>query len=100
MSSVSPRSNPRRVAAGRLNRSKRGPLTEEVRQRLGAAALRRQPGRRATGPRTLQGKTRSANKGRSRQAGPKSLRQVRREWANVWSVVLAIAEACRGLVGP
>ena len=45
------RPNPRRVAAERVNRSKRGPLTKEGRR---AAALPVPPWRQATDPRTPQ----------------------------------------------
>jgi hypothetical protein len=98
MSAASAGLNPRRMVAGRVNRSERGPLTEEGRQHLRAAALRVQPWRQVTGPRTPQGKARSADNGRYRQVGPQSLRQARRELADVWSVVLAIEDVCRGLV--
>ena len=44
--------NPRRVAAGRANRQKRGPLTEAGRQRLRAAALMHKAWEYSTGPTT------------------------------------------------
>jgi len=67
----------RRVAAGRLNRQKRGPLTDAGRERLRQAALERQLWRRSTGPRTAEGKLRSAANGKLRQRGELSIRGVR-----------------------
>src|SRR5947208_11561912 len=71
--------NPKRVAAGKQNRMKRKGLTPEGRERLRQAALENQPWLRATGPRTAEGKARSAENSRVRQLGPRSIRQVRRE---------------------
>ena len=58
--------NPRRVAAGRANRQKRGPLTEEGRARLSEAARRHRPWEHATGPRTAAGRAQAARNGRCR----------------------------------
>lgn len=71
--------NPLRVAAGRLNRKKRGPLTEEGLSRLREAALQHRPWEKSTGPKTVAGKSRSAANGRKRQRGRKSLRQIRKD---------------------
>ena len=57
--------NPRRVAAGRLNRAKCQGLTEAGRQRLREAALANRPWQFSTGPRTAAGK---ALRGRDRPA--------------------------------
>ena len=70
-------SSPRRVIAGKLNRSKWKGLTREGRQRLRQAALTHKPWTRSTGPRTASGKKRSAENGRWRQMGTRSIRQVR-----------------------
>jgi len=75
--------NPRRVAAGRRNRQKRGPLTPQGRERLRQAALENKPWLRATGPRTPEGKARSAANGRKTQKGNESVREVRTELADV-----------------
>ena len=75
--------NPKRVLAGRLNRAKRGALTPEGRERLRRAALANRPWLRSTGPRTPQGKARSARNGRARQAGPLSVREVRASLAEL-----------------
>jgi hypothetical protein len=71
--------NPKRVAAGKRNRKKRGPLTKEGLSRLREAALENRPWERSTGPTTAKGKAKSAANGRTKQSGPKSLRQIRRE---------------------
>ena len=49
------------------------------RERLRAAALASRPWEHSTGPRTAEGKARSAENGRSRQEGPISARRVRSE---------------------
>jgi hypothetical protein len=74
-----PAKNPRRVAAGRLNREKRGPLSEQGRQKLRETALAHRPWEHSTGPTTAEGKTKSAANGRKRQRGAKSSRQIRKE---------------------
>ena len=76
-----PAKNPRRVAAGRRNRKKRGPLSQAGRQQLREAALRHRPWERSTGPTSPEGKAKAAANGRRRQRGSKSLRQIRKEVA-------------------
>jgi hypothetical protein len=71
--------NPRRVATGRANRHKRGPLTADGRKRLSEAALQHKPWRHSTGPTSAAGRARSAENGREHQAGPLSARQTRAE---------------------
>ena len=73
--------NPKRVAAGKLNRLKRGPLTPAGREQLRRAILRRQPWRNSTGPKTPEGKEQSALNGKVRQTGPYSVREYRRNLA-------------------
>jgi hypothetical protein len=75
--------NPKRVAAGKRNRALRRGLTEAGRQRLRESALRHEPWRFATGPKTPEGKARSAANGKKRQLGPRSVRQVRAELADL-----------------
>ena len=87
----------RRQAAGRANRRKRGPLTESGRERLRAAALRVQPWQQATGPKTPEGRAQSAQNGRYRQAGPKSVREGRAELAGVYTLLREIDATCRQL---
>jgi hypothetical protein len=90
----SPTANPRRRAAGRRNRDKRGALSDDGRARLRAAALHGQPWLLATGPRTLAGKARSAANGRVRQRGPLSARQLRAEITKLRQELQAMADLC------
>ncbi len=90
--------NPRRVAAGRTNRAKRGPLSPAGRERLRAAAAAGRPWEAGTGPVTAAGKARAAANGCGRQVGPVSVRAARREVAAV-AGVLAAGRAVRGLAG-
>ena len=87
--------NPKRVAAGRRNRALRQGLTEAGRQRLRESALLHKPWEHATGPRTPAGKTRSAANGRKRQLGPRSVRQIRRDLADLRGLLQDMRSACR-----
>lgn len=87
--------NPRRVAAGRLNRLKRGPLTPEGRERLRRAVLANRPWEASTGPRTARGKALSAANGKLRQKGERSVREVRRSLAEVTGLVSDMAAGRR-----
>ena len=89
-----PSANPRRVAAGRLNREKRGPLTPEGRERLRQAALAGRPWRFATGPRSVEGKLRVAQNGKRGQGEP-SAREVRRQLAAVGGLATSMGELRR-----
>ena len=80
-----------RVAAGRRNRQLRGPLTDSGRMRLQEAALRHQPWRFSTGPRTEGGKAVVAANGRKRQIGGISARQAHAAAADVQNLIAAIA---------
>lgn len=79
--------NTKRVAAGRLNRMKRKGLTPEGRERLRQVALRNQPWRFSTGPRTPEGKARSALNPKKQQKGPISVRQLRVQLADLRGLV-------------
>jgi hypothetical protein len=79
--------NPKRVAAGRVNRMLRKGLTPEGRSRLRESIRRTQPWLRATGPRTEAGKRRASENGRARQRGERSVRQLRAELADVARLV-------------
>jgi hypothetical protein len=83
--------NPRRVAAGRLNRQKSRGLTPEGRVRLRQAALAGRPWLHASGPKTVEGKARSAENGRGRQVGEPSARELRRQVADVGGLVADMA---------
>jgi hypothetical protein len=89
------RPNPRRVAAGRANRQKRGPLTEAGRERLRAAALLHRPWLHSTGPRTAAGKAQATRNGKRRQAGPLSVREARAELARLRALIRSIRGAVR-----
>ena len=84
--------NPRRVAAGRLNRTKRGPLTDQGRQKLREVALRNRPWEHGTGPRTREGKARVALNGKARQKGPLSVRELRSSLADIKELVRQMRE--------
>ncbi len=71
--------NPKRVAAGRRNRRLRRGLTPEGRERLRLSAIKHRPWRYSTGPKTPQGKARSAENGRVRQKGAVSKRELGKE---------------------
>jgi hypothetical protein len=75
--------NPARVAAGRRNRALRRPVTAAGRASLRATALRFQPWRLSTGPRTAAGKARSSCNGKARQRGARSVRERRSALAGV-----------------
>jgi hypothetical protein len=70
-----PNPNPKRVAAGRLNGAKRGPLTPDGLARLRAAALRDRPWEHSTGPRTPAGKAKAALNGTGRAKGVRAARR-------------------------
>lgn len=87
--------NPRRVAAGRLNAAKRKGLTEAGRERLRQAALRNQPWRHSTGPRTPEGRAKVAQNGKARQKGPHSVREIRADLASLRSLAKEMQEVRR-----
>src|SRR5262245_20964648 len=91
--------NPRRVAAGKLNRLKRKGLSPEGRERLRQAALRHQPWRFSTGPRTVEGKAMAAANGKKRQVGFLTVRELRAELAGGVVASAAIALVLLFLTG-
>jgi hypothetical protein len=86
--------NPKRVAAGKRNRALWRGLTEAGRRRLRESALRHRPWRFATGPRTPEGKARAAANAKRCQLGPRSVREVRADLADLRGL-LAEIRACR-----
>lgn len=82
--------NPRRQAAGRRNRTKRGPTTQAGRDRLRDSMLRNQPWLLTHGPITPTGKARSAANGRIRQIGPLSTRAMRAKLMEARLLILAM----------
>lgn len=75
--------NPRRIAAGRLNRAKRKGLTPEGLERLRQSALRNEAWRFSTGPRTPEGRAKVARNGKKRQLGPQSVREIKQHMASL-----------------
>ncbi len=73
--------NPKRVVAGIRNRALRSGLTPEGREKLRQTAEAFQPWTHSNGPRTVEGKAKAAENGRTRQKGPFSVRQIRAEQA-------------------
>jgi hypothetical protein len=93
-----PRSpNPRRVAAGKLNRAKRKGLTPAGAERLRRAALAQKPWEHATGPRTPEGKAKAAANGLARAAGRESVRAARRAVAVLDDLFAVMGTARRAL---
>src|SRR5262245_18631248 len=92
--------NPRRVAAGKANRQLRGGLSAGGRQRLREAIQRTQPWLSSTGPKSEAGKKRSAENGRLRQRGERSVRQRRQDLADVEQLVQAMRLARQAVTGP
>ena len=90
--------NPKRQASGRRNRLLRGPLTPEGRERLPQSAIKHQPWKFSTGPRSDEGKARSAMNGRSRQRGEQSVRQFRAAVAADVRAMIAEMRVCRSMV--
>jgi hypothetical protein len=87
----------RRIAAGRLNRLKRGPLSAEGIERLRQAAFRTQPWRHSTGPRSFEGKAQCVVNGKRRQLGPLSVREVRAEAVQIRAMIAVMRDARRRL---
>jgi hypothetical protein len=82
------------AASGQL-RGRRGKLTAEGLVRLSEAAVRGEPWRHATGPRTAAGRRQSTANGKVRQLGPLSVREVRAALADVPGIVAGLREVRR-----
>lgn len=85
--------DPLRQAVGRENRKKWRGFTAAGLERLRQSALTRQAWRLSTGPRTVEGKARSANNGRRRQKGQRSSRQLRAEVTSIQELIRSLAAA-------
>jgi hypothetical protein len=79
------------VAAGKLNGSKRRAWTHEDIDRLRRQCLERQPWQHATGPRTADGKQRSASNGNLRRRSPESVRSLRVRAQEIQTLELEMA---------
>jgi hypothetical protein len=66
--------DPKRVAVGRQNHLKRKGLTDAGRERLRQSALKHQPWKHSTGPRTAEGKAKVAEARRRCRRGSLSCR--------------------------
>jgi len=86
-----PSANPRRVAAGKLNRRLRRGLTPEGRERLRQAALAGRPWLHSSGPKTAAGKLRVAENGKRRLEGAPSARELRRQLAALGNLATDMA---------
>lgn len=86
--------NPKRVAVGKRNRAHWTGFTHEGLERLRKGALEHKPWLKSTGPRTLAGKAKAARNGMKKQSGPKSVRQIKKELADVRVLMLGMQEAC------
>ena len=67
-------------------------------ERLRAAALATRPWKLTRGPKTADGKARSARNGRVRQKGEKSVRELRAELVEVFSLINQMAAARRSVM--
>ena len=84
--------NPKRVAAGQRNRKLWRGLTDAGRERLRASTLSNRPWENATGPRTAEGKARSAANGRRFQTGTHSRRERQRRRRRQLAIIAAARE--------
>ena len=85
--------NPRRSAAGKRNQALSRGLTPSGRAKLRATALRCQPWKLSTGPRTAAGKARSARNGKATQIGPRSVRELRADVAELRQMADSLRES-------
>jgi hypothetical protein len=80
-----------------LEPHKRRYISPEGRERLRAAAMKNQPWRHSTGPRSARGKAQAAVNGKRRQKGAVSVRERRRLVADAVGMVVSM-KALRGAV--
>ena len=78
-----PNADPKRVSIGRQNQLKWKGFTPEGLARLRQSALAHRPWERSTGPRTPEGKARSARNPKLLQKGDRSVRELRAELAGL-----------------
>lgn len=91
-------SNPKRVEAGRKNRMKRGPLSLESRNRIRVAINKNKPWQRSTGPQTPAGKAKVARNGKTRQIGPRSIREIRADLCEIMCLIEVIRKSRRAVL--
>lgn len=90
-----------RVLASRKQLPTRNRLTPEGQRKLRATALKHRPWTRSTGPKSPEGKAKSAANGLKRQRvpGSPSVRQLRRELAGANTLMSQMAEVRRSVGG-
>jgi hypothetical protein len=81
------------VVANRRKRRKRKGLTAAGREKFRQNALKHQPWRFSTGPRTPEGKRRSSQNGRYRQKSAMSRREVQLELGEMGQLLVGLAES-------
>jgi hypothetical protein len=81
--------------ADRRRQRVHGPFTVAGLQVLRETALRNQPWRFSTGPRTAEGKRRSAANGLNRRTNPDSRHQVQADLAGVFRILAEMGEVRR-----
>ena len=91
--------DPRRSAIAKQNRAQRKGLTPQGRERLRQSALKHQPWRFSTGPRTPAGKAQMRANAKRRQKGLRSVREIKRDLADVHALLREMREV-RGLAVP
>ena len=85
--------NQRRRETNRRNRRKRKGLTPAGREKLRQTALKHQPWRFSTGPRTPEGKAKVALNGKKQQRDELSIREISREVGEAGNMVDCLAAA-------
>ena len=90
--------NPKRVAAGRLNRLKCKPITEARREQMRQAAQEQKPWRFSTGPKTPAGKAQCVRNGKKRQKGKFSQAERRQIAIEGWHALIGIMQTTRQVV--
>jgi hypothetical protein len=90
--------NPKRVAAGRINRLKCKPITDARREQMRQQAREHKPWKSSTGPKTPAGKAQSVLNGKKRQKGKLSLAEQRQIAIEGWNALIGIMQATRQVV--
>jgi hypothetical protein len=88
--------DPRRSEINRRNRQHWRGMTPEGKARVRAAILANRPWEQSTGPRTAEGKARTARNGRLGREGP-SIRELRAELAGVFNLMTQMAATRQSL---
>jgi hypothetical protein len=90
--------DPQRSEINKRNRAKWRGFTPEGLERLRAATLANQPWKYATGPKTLEGKARSARNGCYRQRGELSRREQQSDLTSVLTLIQEMTTARHSLM--